>query len=340
MRCETIAAVSLCGLLGCGIEGRDEPVTVEQNELGITQLTVERGVWEDTHRSLRIHGFNSSGEEIARLTSLDRIAPYFWKPGMPLLAGPEGWEIDVTVKGASFTRKGLVPLAERAPDVPALSAFVLMKEVAAAVQSDTGIVFTKPYSAGELAYSATNCTGSDFPSAMGDPPQCCQDGGQQWLKPATGNNAGKVTQRTHSNACSSGGGNFSCGIDSNGGNHGTCAFGPNGWRPDGLVISNPWDLNEDGVFHPDGSYASQCGRSNGEGYYVPGGLTNNWYSGVDSSAGDAACCFGGVVVGDESECHPTIPEPSCLMNGESGCNSIPCCDSNSQCDGDQCLYEI
>jgi hypothetical protein len=153
------------------------------------------------------------------------------------------------------TREVLEP-----PEV-SLAGFIRLPVVTAVLERQAGIRFVQE----KKVTGPTPCSGSNFPMALGDSPECCRDGDFLWHIVGGGPDIGKVAKRKLGRPCTQADGvTVNCGI----GAPVPCTFGPCGALKVWAVGANPSH-----VFVPD-SQPTVCGwDTNGVPVPLEGGAT-------------------------------------------------------------------
>jgi hypothetical protein len=274
-----------CSLAGCGLSDEGTSLlAAETNELGITQIEVDHG---EVHgdKLLTVRGFDNTGTAVATATLRTGLVWYGADVAEDWHGGTE-LNIDVRGDSASFTSPDRVP-HELRPSSPAIAAFTRLTAVSSAIAEEAGIRF-RSATLDEVAFAATTCNGANFPTANGNPSQCCQDGVNLWHKIAAGANLNRLAWRTVNSPCRDSAGGTTC--------SGTgCYYGPCGAHIETVPGTNTTSAT---VFHPVGA-TTQCGRdsngaSAGGGIEAPEAYSSqSLYPGVTASCGYTACLTNG-----------------------------------------------
>jgi hypothetical protein len=229
-----------------------ERVAVESNDLGISSIEIDNSL-QNGDRLLVIRGLDKGGKEIA-IASLRA-------PGARSTA-----ELRLTVgeeRGFSLVPRGLGPREIVEPPEASLAGFIRLPAVAAVLAEQSGIRFVQPE---KKVTGATPCSGSNFPSNIANPPECCQDGEFLWHIVGSGADIGKVAKRMLGRPCTQANGRVNCGVGSN--PFVQCTFGPCG-------AAKVWaaGISPSHVFVP-GSQPKVCGwDTNGDPVPLEGGAT-------------------------------------------------------------------
>ena len=253
---------------GAGIDR----VPVESNDLGISSVEIDHRV-QNGDPLLVIRGLDEHGEEIA-IASLRTVRLHDAEPGlMPDEWSNLGTELHLSVgevRGFSLVTPDLGPREVIEPPQASLAGFVRLRAVAAVLAEHAGIRFVQPSENNEKDSGARFCSGSRFPTNVGDPLQCCQDAEFTWHIVGSGANLGRVAKRSYGRHCRQADGvTKACGVGSN--PFVQCAYGPCGarnWWVAGVVGSN-----SSRVFVP-GSQENVCGwDTNGDPVPAEGGAS-------------------------------------------------------------------
>jgi hypothetical protein len=184
---------------GCSTSAVDETeiANVEQNELGIARIKVEHRL-QGSDRILDVRGLDASGDEVASATLRTGMVRYSPDPDLMAPGWSAGTELTISagIDTASFVSPDRLPHEVRTPDETALATFVSLRAVANEIQQEAGIRFSAVQNTDEVAFVAGNCAGWNFPTANGNPSQCCQDGSNHWFKIGGGSNINKLGFRT------------------------------------------------------------------------------------------------------------------------------------------------
>jgi hypothetical protein len=254
-------AFALCA---CDSNSDDNTRSVEPNELGITELKVDRHT-TGNDRFLEISGLDANGEEIAKATLRIGTVAYAYEPGSDPQVFAAGTELTLTAQGAThtFTSPDREVHDVFIPQQPKLASFAALRDVQAEIYQEAGIGFTQePASTGEDPYFVSTCNGNIFPVDKGSPSQCCRNDYHMWHKIASGTNLNKLAYRTYyANVCRTSSGGIGCTTD--------CYYGPCGGHVE--TISSTYVNNTAAaVFYPTNT-TTNCGAdSDGTG---PSGYT-------------------------------------------------------------------
>jgi hypothetical protein len=241
-------------------------VAVERNDLGVSFVEIESRL-QNGDRLLVVRGLDKSGKEIAVVS----LRTAWTRPTGEPRSTPDNRpnplaELRLTVgeeRGYSLVPRGLGTREVLEPPEVSLAGFIRLPAVAAALERQAGIRFVQE----KKVTGATPCSGSNFPTNLANPPECCQDGEFLWQVVGSGPDIGKVAKRKLGRPCTQADGvSVNCGI----GASVPCTFGPCGtanvpeW-PAGIIPSH--------VFVP-ASQPRVCGwDTNGDPVPAEGGAT-------------------------------------------------------------------
>jgi hypothetical protein len=307
-----------------GCTNGSDVVLVESNALGIARVQIEH-VEQNGDQVLTVRGLDDSDHEVALATLRTGTVMYTFDPDLHPAAPNAGTELVAAV--GDDTLDSVTPDRDRhemtLPESN-VATFLHLHAVATAIYDEAGISFAPARTTDETAYSASTCDGSFFPSSVGNPFECCQDGASAWFTINNGSRNGQLAWRTYGTACTTSDGGGYC-ADPNSG-YPTCNYGPCGAMNN--QFSQP-DASDAAVFYPV-SNASLCGADsdpgNGDGYlgeaneYYTGGQT--LYPGVTSSCPYTDCCYD--------------PLRNEAFANEGACPSIAVCEYPVQSDGREC----
>lgn len=275
-----------------------ERVPVESNDLGISSVEIDNRL-QNGDRLLVIRGLDENGEQIAIASLRTGRVLYAAEPGlMPDEWSSLGTELHLSVgeeRGFSLVTPDLGPREVIEPPQASLASFIRLRAVAAVLAEQAGIRFVQPNEKNKKDTGATPCSGSGFPTNVGDPLQCCQDGEFTWHIVGSGANLGRVAKRIYGRPCrQSDGVSKNCGVGTN--PFVPCTFGPCGSRTEWVAGSNPsrvfvpssqpnvcgWDTNGDPV-------AAEGGAS----YYPEPYTSQTLYPGVTATCPYNLCLIDG-----------------------------------------------
>lgn len=255
----TVASLGLAAWFGCQQEPpvEVESVPVEANDLGVVELSIERGT-DNGNQFVTIHGLNAAGEELATATVDTGQIDFRYFDEAPAERVP-GTDLTIAWLPLEVTADYSVPdnysRQIRESVVPTIRDFAQLQAVATAIERASGLTFEArldppPALAAETPYT-TSCTSSMFPSSMDS---CCQgviegDGTVY----SVSRTSSTIYHRQYGNPCTNENGSTGCGQ----GGSGPCFYGPCGaWTYGTTGASNPI------VFHPTAAWPSDsniCG---------------------------------------------------------------------------------
>ncbi len=263
-----------------------ERVAVESNDLGVFSLEIDNRLQNGDHL-LVIRGLDKGGKEIAIASLRTTGARSTAEPGsLPEERPSPGAELRLTVgeeRGFSLVPPDLGPRDVLEPPQASLAGFIRLPAVAAVLAEQAGIRFVQTE---KKVTGARPCSGSNFPSNIANPPECCSDGEFIWQIVGSGADIGKVGKRMLSSPCRQANGvSVNCGVGSN--PFVQCTFGPCG-------AAKVWaaGINPSHVFVP-GSQPNVCGwDTNGVPVPLEGGTTYSPepYTGQPAYPGVIATC--------------------------------------------------
>jgi hypothetical protein len=249
-KCAAIA--SAVAIWACqGAEEGPRVVDVEDNDLGITQLEIERRV-EKGDPVLELRGLDDDGAEIALARLRRGVVMYSSDPGLAEEPS-DGSELVITIGADDFkmVNASREPRTVTPPTDSPIATFIGLEAVTRELEAEAGIRFDRARPPREAAYTAGNC--QDWTIASSSTHQmCCQDGSHGPYKIANDGtaNAGKLGMRYVGTPCRTSGGG-SCGV----GYGVACDYGPCGsW---GAWITGTSDAK---VFVPNYPNEDLCGQ--------------------------------------------------------------------------------
>jgi hypothetical protein len=292
---DLILAVACWSLAACSTAPSDElaRVPVESNGLGVSSIAIDHRI-QNQNTLLEIRGFDNSGKEIAIATLRTGRVRYSAEPGLiPDESSSLGTELRLSVgedRGFALVTPDLMPHEVAEPPRASLASFIRLREVAARLAEEAGIRFVQADTHGDDR--ATTCSSCRFPTNLGAPLRCCQQGQLTWHIPPNAPN--RVAQRQFALACrQSNGISTKCGVGSN--PFVPCAYGPCGARADWIHDGS----NPAMVFFPT-SQPTVCGydaSNTSDQFFFPEPFTNQpLYPGVAPSCPYRACLVDGTPV--------------------------------------------
>jgi hypothetical protein len=268
-----------CGTGGTG----GTTIAVEHNALGIARVEISHNQ-SASGRVLAIRGLGSDDQELAVATLRTGMVLYSPEPDVMTPEWHPGTELVASLADdALATLDTITPDREPHQAAVALAspllAFFDLQAVSKAMLDEAAITFPEPLATTDVAYTATTCSGANFPAAKGNPTECCENSPDVYFKVAV---TGLLGTRTLGAACTTSSGSSDC--------SGTgCTYGPCGG-----AASGPTGASTAAVFYPT-SNPSVCGYDPDPG--ADSGTPENYtgsqqlYAGVTSSCSYTNCCY-------------------------------------------------